>query len=131
VSRKKKIEVVATAPGEPLPPSDVNGSGDLQSGNDGGADDKSSPVFAVGPIATDSNTSVSAKVWASQHTDRRDGRTMTVYSVSVHALCRDTEGNWIPCKTVRGSHLYALIYCLQRASEWILAQRDPAHLCPI
>jgi hypothetical protein len=95
-----------------------------------GKSEKPRPAYKVGPIATDKNNAVSAAVWANEHTDRKDDRTFTVYNVTVHAEWRDADGSWKPAKSVRGSHLYALIYCLQRCSEWILAQRDPANDCP-
>ena len=43
---------------------------------------------------------------------------------------RDADGNWKDGKYYRGSQVYALVYCLQKCSEWILAQRDPQQSSP-
>jgi hypothetical protein len=131
MARKKQTEVQAPTQGEALPPSDVNGSAEPHNGKENGSNSERKPVFQVGPIATERNSSVSASVWANEYIDRRDGRAFTVYNVSVHAMWRDADGTWKPAKSVRGSHLYAMIYCLQRASDWILAQRDPSNDCPL
>ena len=91
--------------------------------------DKRHPVYKVGPIATDRDNSVEAAVW-DRVIQTRDGREFTVYSVTVQANWRDSDGSWKKTNNFRGSHLYALVYCLQRCSDWILAQRDPSANCP-
>ena len=52
-------------------------------------------------------------------------REFTVYSVTVHASYRDTDGTWKRTSSFRGGQLYAVLFCLQRASDWILSRRDP------
>jgi len=94
-----------------------------------GNGEKKQPVFKVGPIPTDKNNAVSAAVWENE-VNTGDCRTFTVHNVTVEARWRDVSGEWKSSKSFRGSQLYALIYCLQRASDWILAQRDPANQCP-
>ncbi|HYT87556.1 MAG TPA: hypothetical protein VEL76_02450 [Gemmataceae bacterium] len=106
------------APVEPAAESHPNGTGE-----------KRHPVFKVGPIATDKDNSVEAAVW-DRVIQTRDGREFTVYSVTVHASWRDSEGSWKKTSNFRGSQIYALVYCLQRCSDWILAQRDPSTNCP-
>jgi hypothetical protein len=91
--------------------------------------EKRHPVFKVGPIATDRDNSVEAAVW-DRVIQTRDGREFTVYSVTVQASWRDSDGSWKKSQSFRGSQLYALVYCLQRCSDWILSQRDPANNCP-
>ncbi len=91
--------------------------------------EKKRPVFKIGPIPCDKNTSVECAVWANEIT-LSDQRTFTVYNVTLHGSWRDSDGTWKPLKSFRGSHLHVLIYCLQRASDWILAQRDPQNECP-
>jgi hypothetical protein len=59
-----------------------------------------------------------------------DGQSLTIHTVTVQATIRDPHGNWTVTKGFRGSQLYALLYCLQRASDFILSQRDPAKDCP-
>src|SRR4051794_5893104 len=83
------------------------------------------PVFKCGPIATDKDNSVEAAVWARQ-IRTKDDRAFTVYSVSVQASWRDTGGPWKRGHSFRGSQIYALLYCLQRCSDGILARRAPA-----
>src|SRR5687768_1646970 len=116
-----------TSPSESLPDSDVNGAAPEQAPPQSTGDgDKRQPVFKVGPIPTDRNNAVCAAVWANEYTDRREGRTFTVYNVTVEARFRDADGAWKSGKSFRGSQIYALVYCLQRASDWICAQRDPS-----
>ena len=91
--------------------------------------DKRHPVFKVGPLATDRDNSVEAAVW-DRVVQTRDGREFTVYSVTVQASWRDSDGSWKKTNNYRGSQVYALVYCLQRCSDWILAQRDPSANCP-
>jgi hypothetical protein len=106
------------APAEPAAEHQPNGAGE-----------KRHPVFKVGPIATDKENSVEAAVW-DRVIQTRDGREFTVYSVTVQASWRDSDGSWKKSQNFRGSQIYALVYCLQRCSDWILAQRDPANSCP-
>lgn len=95
------------------------------------------PLFKVGPIATDKNNSVVACVWENEHATA-DGRTFKVHNVTAEACWYDadhenedgTKGKWKSTKSFRGSQLYALIYCLERASDFILSQRDPQNDCP-
>ncbi len=98
-------------PDNPSPPPAVGGG------------EKHHPVFKVGPIPTDKNNAVSVAVWANEF--ETDGRTFTVYNLTVEARWRDASGEWKSGKQFRGSQIYALVYCLQRASDWICAQRDP------
>ena len=105
--------------GPDAPQSDVNGSAEPAGGNG----DKRGPVFRVGPIPTDRNNAVSAAVWANEI--ESDNRTFTVYNVTVEARWRDASGEWKSGKSFRGSQIYALLYCLQRCSDWICTQRDP------
>lgn len=120
-----------TSPSDALPPSDVNGAApEPAPPQSNGNGDKRQPVFKVGPIPTDKNNAVSAAVWANEYTDPKDGRTFTVYNVTVEARWRDALGEWKSGKSFRGSQLYALLYCLQRASDWICEQRDPASTVP-
>jgi hypothetical protein len=83
------------------------------------------PVFKVGPLATDKDNTVEAAVWAKELRSK-DGRDFTAYSVSVQASWRDSDGSWKRGSNFRGGQIYALLYCLQRCSDWILAQRDPS-----
>jgi hypothetical protein len=106
-----------TSPSEPTA-SDTNGDSE-----------KKRPTYKVGPILTDKSNSVECAVWANEFTTS-EGRTFTVHNVTVQATYRDAEGNWKPAKSFRGGQLYALLYCLQRASDFILSQRDPANDCP-
>jgi hypothetical protein len=56
-----------------------------------------------------------------------DGREVMVYSVT--AECRHlSDGQWKSGRSFKGSQIYALVYCLQKASDWILAQRDPSDI---
>lgn len=95
------------------------------------------PLYKVGPIATDKSNSVVACVWENEHV-ATDGQTFKVHNVTVEACWYDaghdngdgTKGTWKSAKSFRGSQLYALIYCLQRASDFILSQRDPQNDCP-
>lgn len=109
-----------TASAPPRPPAEHSA---------GGNGDKRHPVYKVGPIATDRDNSVEAAVW-DRVIQTRDGREFTVYSVTVQANWRDADGSWKKSNNFRGSQVYALVYCLQRCSDWILAQRDPAGTCP-
>jgi hypothetical protein len=84
------------------------------------------PVFKVGPIPTDKDNSVEAAVW-DRVVHTQDGREFTVYNVTVQANWRDSDGSWKKTSNFRGSQIYALTYCLNRCSDWILAQRDPQH----
>ncbi len=90
---------------------------------EGGNGEKRHPVFKVGPIPTDRNNAVSVAVWANEI--EADGRTFTVYNLTCEARWRDASGEWKSGRQYRGSQVYALMYCLQRASDWICAQRDP------
>ncbi len=105
-----------TSPGDTVvtdsPPPEVNGT-----------TEKRHLVFKVGPIPTDRTNAVSVAVWANEV--EADGRTFTVYNLTVEARWRDASGEWKSGKQFRGSQVYALVYCLQRASDWICAQRDP------
>jgi hypothetical protein len=93
--------------------------------------DVKKPVFKVGPIATDRNNAVAAAVWANELTAAEDGRKFTVHNVTVESRYRDAaDGEWKAGKSFRGSALYALTYCLQRCSDFILSQRDPAAETP-
>ena len=94
-----------------------------------GNGEKRHPVYKVGPIATDKDNSVEAAVW-DRVIQTRDGREFTVYNVTVQANWRDSDGSWKKTGNFRGSQIYALVYCLQRCSDWILAQRDPSANCP-
>jgi len=91
--------------------------------------EKKRPAYKIGPIACDKNTSVECAVWANEIT-LADQRTFTVHNVTLHGSWRDADGTWKLLKSFRGSHLHVLIYCLQRASDWILSQRDPQNDCP-
>ena len=91
--------------------------------------EKKRPAYKIGPIACDKNTSVECAVWANEIT-LADQRNFTVYNVTMHGSWRDSDGTWKQLKSFRGSHLHVLIYCLQRASDWILAQRDPQNDFP-
>ncbi len=115
----------ADTPGPPEPAAAEAAAAEPANGNG----EKRHPVYKVGPIATDRDNSVEAAVW-DRVIQTRDGREFTVYSVTVQASWRDSDGSWKRTSNFRGSHLYALIYCLQRCSDWILAQRDPANTCP-
>jgi hypothetical protein len=117
--RKKKTDVETDGTAEPAEPATTTATETASApsprspGEDAEAPvsngEKKQPVFKVGPIATDANNAVAAAVWGNQHT-AKDGREFTVYNVTVESRWRD-----------------ALIYCLQRCSDWILAQRDPAN----
>jgi hypothetical protein len=94
-----------------------------------GDGEKRTPVFKVGPIPTDRTSAVAAAVWENEVT-AADGRAFTVHNVTLEARYRDGSGEWKSGKGFRGAQLYALIYCLQRASDFILARRDPSNDCP-
>lgn len=89
---------------------------------------KRGPIYKVGPISTDRNTSVEAAVWQNENSTE-DGRKFTTYNVTVQGSWRDADGQWKRSSSYRSSHLYALIYCLQKCSDYILSLRDPAK-CP-
>ena len=98
---------------------------------------KKLPTFKVGPLATDRTNAVVATVWEHEHATT-DGKTYKVHTVCLEARTFDanhqnedsSKGQWKTAKGLRGSQLYAAIYCLQRASDFILAQRDPENDCP-
>lgn len=94
-----------------------------------GNGEKRLPTFKVGPIPTDASSCITCSVWESE-AKTGDGRTFKVHTVTIEALSRDADGQWKPVKGFRGSQLYALLYCVQRASDFILCQRDPANDCP-
>jgi hypothetical protein len=126
MTRKKKENDVETN-GTP-----VNGTAAAETLPDQAAPDAAPvnrPVFKIGPIPTDKDNSVEAAVWG-RLVQTRDGREFTVYSVTVQANWRDSDGTWKKSTSYRGSQIYALVYCLQRASEWILDQRDPQQNIP-
>jgi len=85
------------------------------------------PVFKVGPIPTDRDNSVEVAVWSREVTS--GDRSFTVYNATVHASYRDKDGQWQSAKGFRGSQIPVLVYCLQKAHDWILSQRDPSN-CP-
>lgn len=95
----------------------------------GGNGEPKRPTYKVGPILTDKNSAVECAVWAGEVTSS-DGRKYPVHTVTVLSLMRGSDGAWKPTKGFRGSQLYALLYCLQRCSDFILSQRDPANDCP-
>lgn len=134
MARKKQTALQTETPQEapqetPLLP-EANGATEPQSGSENGSEEKRrQPAFKVGPIATDRNNAVGAAVWANEYTDR-DGRTFTVYNVTLEARWRDASGEWKSGKNFRGSQIYALVYCLQRCSDWICAKRDPSNEVP-
>lgn len=118
------------------PPSDSNATAPadtntatMTSPTESGNGEKPLPTFRVGPIPTDANSAVSCLVFENVATTS-DGRTFKVHHVNVEATQRESDGHWRPMKGFRGSQLYALVYCLQKASDFILSQRDPANDCP-
>ena len=117
---RKKTEAAEAAP-EQTPEGTAATPPPGENGNGGKAPP---PVYKCGPIATDRDNSVEAAVWARQ-VRTRDDREFTVYSVTVQASWRDADGSWKRGQSFPGSQIYALLYCLQRCSDWILAQRDP------
>lgn len=125
MAKKRAGDTVEAPPLAEMPPQ--NGVAPPVEAPDSG--DKRLPVFRIGPIATDRNGSVSAAVWENE-VNLPDGRTFKVHNVSVEARYREESGEWKSCKSFRGSQLYAVIYCLQRASDFILASRDPRNDCP-
>jgi hypothetical protein len=118
MARKKQPEngqVTATA--ETGPP------GDAQEPAQPEQTSVNQPAFQVGPIPTSKTEAVSVAVWG--NVIQVDGREVTVYSVT--AECRyQADGQWKSGRSFKGSQIYALQYGLQRASDWILAQRDPS-----
>jgi hypothetical protein len=102
-----------------------------------GNGEKKLPAFKVGPIATDRTNAVVATVWEHE-VQAGDGRTFKVHNVMVesryfdanHENADGSKGLWKTGKSFRGSQLYALLYCVQRASDFILAQRDASNDCP-
>src|SRR5207249_2002593 len=78
--------------------------------------EKKLPAFKVGPIPTDRNNAVSCAVWENE-VAASDGRTFKVHNVTVEASYRDADGHWKSAKGFRGSQLYALLYCVQKASD--------------
>jgi hypothetical protein len=116
-------------PPPPPPPATPTSPGDPPASEAAGNGEKKRPTYKVGPILTDRNNSVECAVWAND-VQTSDGKTFTVHNVTVQASYRDNEGTWKPTRSFRGSQLYALLYCLQRASDFILSQRDPANDCP-
>ena len=125
--RKKKETTMSTDPPAESPPEIPMSPGDSVVTDvpppEANGEAKKQPVFKVGPIATDRTNAVSVAVWANEI--EADGRTFTVYNLTVEARWRDAAGEWKSGKQYRGSQVYALIYCLQRASDWICSQRDP------
>jgi hypothetical protein len=86
------------------------------------------PTFKVGPIPTSKDNAVCVSVWENE-VRTGDGRAFKVHNVTVEARYYH-DGEWKSGKQFRGSQLYALVYCLQRASDFILGQRDPENDCP-
>lgn len=124
--RKAEAAAEATPPAEPeVPASDTNGTGEpveVPSANG----EKPHPCHKIGPIPMDKNSSVEVAIWQNEVV-LGDGRSFLVYNVTLHGSWRDADGTWKPLKSFRGSHLHVLIYCLQRANDWILTQRDPSN----
>lgn len=95
------------------------------------------PLYKVGPILTDRHSAVVACVWAYEH-PLGNGQSVTVHTVTVEARWYDaahvnadgSKGTWKVASSFRGGQLYAVIYCLQKASDFILAERDPQNDCP-
>lgn len=125
MARKKQPETDA-AESPPETPSEPAGDASLPESPNG---EKRRPTYKVGPIATDKNNSVCACVWENEITTH-DGRTFKVHNVTVEASWRDSDGSWKQTKSFRGSMIYALIYALQRCSDFILSQRDPCNTIP-
>ena len=121
---QNSTNAAATATITPTPtfpsesPSTSNGNGE-----------KKRPTYKVGPILTDRSSAVECEVWESE-VAMAGGQTTRVHQVIVQAFYRDAEGTWKSVTHFRGSQLYVLLYCLQRASDFILSQRDPANDCP-
>lgn len=122
-------DTAVTLPAAEVPPAETNGATNHTEPAPSSNGDRRHPVYKVGPVATDKDNSVEAAVW-DRVVQTRDGREFTVYSVTVQASWRDGDGAWKRTNNFRGSQVYALVYCLQRCSDWILAQRDPSANCP-
>lgn len=125
--RKTTAEGEPPAAEAPQPDNAAAPAEEVPSGN--GEAEPRRPAFKVGPIATEKNNAVCVAVWENE-VATQDGRTFKVHNVTVEARWRDQSGNWQSGKGFRGSQLYALIYCLQRASDFILSQRNPQNDCP-
>src|SRR5262249_32783209 len=101
-------------PAESGPPQ-ATGTTTLTSPIEAGNGEQQLPVFRVGPIPTDANSTVGCMVWEDE-ARTGDGRTFKVHTVLIEARHRDAEGQWKPTRGFRGSQLYALLYCVQKAS---------------
>src|SRR4051794_3276002 len=79
------------------------------------------PLYKVGPIATDKNNAILVCIWE-KIVQTTDGQSFKVHQVTIEAHTFDpnhpnedgSKGRWKSGKSVRGSQLYVLIYCLQR-----------------
>jgi hypothetical protein len=67
---------------------------------------------------------VQCSIWGKQI--EYDGRTITVYSVTVRKSYKDQAGEWKNMHSFRGSELYCVHHVLHCASQWILAARTTA-----
>ena len=127
MARKKADEVPMDTPPMALPVEPENGTDGTATATQEQppANGKKGPVYKVGPIPTDRNTSVEAAVWQNENS-AEDGRKFTTYNVTVQGSWRDADGQWKRSSSFRSSHLYTLIYCLQKCSDYILSLRDQA-----
>jgi hypothetical protein len=82
------------------------------------------PVFQVGPIACDDNHAIGVAVWAWRNTGA-EAWSGPVHAVTIQSRQRQAGGPWKDSPSFRGLQLPILIYCLQKAHDWILRQRDP------
>jgi hypothetical protein len=92
-------------------------------GQEGHGDQARKPAYKIGPIPADRNSAVAVSIYQEECTDH-EGRVSTVHSVNVQSRWRDADGTWKDSASLRRSQLPVLMYCLQKAHDWIL-QRDP------
>jgi hypothetical protein len=139
-ARKKKEEEAATAEpaaGQPATPvSDTNGNAGAVQVAPPPADVEvpPEPVNGTKPVETFSvscggGAYVQCSIWGKQI--EYEGRTITVYSVTVRKSYKDQSGEWKNMHSFRGSELYCLHHVLHCANQWILNARTTASSeCP-
>jgi hypothetical protein len=92
-------------------------------GQAGDGDQVRKPAFQIGPIAADRNSAVGVAVYQEECSDC-EGRTSTVHAVTVQSRWRNADGTWKDSALLRRTQLPVLMYCLQKAHDWLL-RRDP------
>ena len=75
------------------------------------------PVFSVGPYSSGQGNSIELAVWSNEIVVDGD-RKVNVHSISFARNYHDVDG-WKKTKTMRPVDIPVLVYCLNRAQDWI------------